>query len=84
MLDQGRMYPETYLTKVFEELSDGCGRFVSISKAQSGGASSTGKTKLDKERHKLSAREMVRLGSLEARKMVGLGSLWAREMVGLG
>ena len=59
MLDQGRIYSDTYLTRVFEELSEGCGRYVSISKAQGGGASTTGRTKLDKERQKLSAREMV-------------------------
>ena len=59
MLDQGRIYSDTYLTRVFEELSEGCGRYVSISKAQGGGASPTGRTKLDKERQKLSAREMV-------------------------
>ena len=51
-------FPERRLRGVFEELGQGCSKFVSLVRG-TGGGSAAGKTKLDKERHKLLVREMV-------------------------
>ena len=58
MIAQETPFPEKRLRGVFEELGSGCSKFVSLVKGTGGGAT-TGKTKLDKERHKLLVREMV-------------------------
>ena len=58
MIVQETPFPEKRLRGVFEELGSGCSKFVSLVKGTGGGAA-TGKTKLDKERHKLLVREMV-------------------------
>ena len=58
MISQETPFPEKRLRGVFEELGSGCSKFVSLVKGTGGGAA-TGKTKLDKERHKLLVREMV-------------------------
>lgn len=60
MLKQEQPFPERRLRGVFEELGSGCSKFVTSVKG-TGGGSSAGKTKLDKERHKLVVREMVRM-----------------------
>ena len=51
-------FPERRLRGVFEELGQGCSKFVTLVRG-TGGGSAAGKTKLDKERHKLLVREMV-------------------------
>lgn len=58
MLETDSEEPETHLKQVLEELSIGCAKYVTISKAATTGPG-TGKTKLDKERIKLCHREMV-------------------------
>ena len=58
MMRQERPFPERRLRGVLEELATGCSRYGSLMKGKSGGAGS-GRTKLDKERHKLCLREMV-------------------------
>ena len=59
MIEEEQPFPEQRLRAVFEELGQGCSKFVSLVKG-TGGGSAAGKTKLDKERHKLLVREMVR------------------------
>ncbi|KAK7100137.1 hypothetical protein V1264_023132 [Littorina saxatilis] len=56
-------FPERRLRGVFEELGQGCTKFVSLVRS-TGGGSAAGKTKLDKERHKLLVREMDQLSTL--------------------
>ena len=58
MLDEETPFPDQRLRSVFEELGQGCSKFVSLVKG-TGGGSAAGKTKLDKERHKVLVREMV-------------------------
>lgn len=57
MIKSETPFPERRLRGVFEELGQGCSKFVSLVKGTAGG--SAAKTKLDKERHKLLVREMV-------------------------
>ncbi|GFR92003.1 otoferlin, partial [Elysia marginata] len=57
MIEEEQPFPEQRLRAVFEELGQGCSKFVSLVKG-TGGGSAAGKTKLDKERHKLLVREM--------------------------
>ncbi|XP_059174098.1 otoferlin-like isoform X2 [Physella acuta] len=63
MIDDEQPFPEQRLRLVFEELGQGCSKFVSLVKG-TGGGSAAGKTKLDKERHKLLVREMDQLSTL--------------------
>ncbi|KAK6179510.1 hypothetical protein SNE40_011846 [Patella caerulea] len=63
MLRQEIPFPERRLRGVFEELGHGCSRFVSLVKGSGGGAAA-GKTKLDKERHKILVRQMDQLSTL--------------------
>lgn len=58
MISQEQPFPEKRLRGVFEELGAACSKFVSLVKGTGGGASA-GKTRLDKERHKLLVRELV-------------------------
>lgn len=58
MIDEEQPFPENRLRGVFDELGQGCSKFVTLVKG-TGGGSAAGKTKLDKERHKLLVREMV-------------------------
>jgi len=58
MINQETPFPEKRLRGVFEELGAACSKFVSLVKGTGGGASA-GKTRLDKERHKLLVRELV-------------------------
>ncbi|ESO87490.1 hypothetical protein LOTGIDRAFT_63021, partial [Lottia gigantea] len=63
MIRQEIPFPERRLRGVFEELGHGCSRFVSLVKGSGGGASA-GKTKLDRERHKILVRQMDQLSTL--------------------
>ncbi|CAL1540078.1 unnamed protein product [Lymnaea stagnalis] len=63
MIEDEQPFPEQRLRLVFEELGQGCSKFVSLVKG-TGGGSAAGKTKLDKERHKLLVREMDQLSTL--------------------
>ncbi|XP_041358290.1 otoferlin-like [Gigantopelta aegis] len=67
MIQTEMPFPEKRLRTVFEELGQGCSKFVSLVKG-TGGGSAAGKTKLDKERHKLLVREMDQMSTL-ARSM---------------
>lgn len=58
MITQEQPFPEKRLRGVFEELGAACSKFVSLVKG-TGGGGSAGKTRLDKERHKLLVRELV-------------------------
>lgn len=51
---------EMNLKQVLDELSIGCGKYVTISKASTTGPG-TGKTKLDREHLKLCQREIVNI-----------------------
>ncbi|XP_076441089.1 otoferlin-like [Babylonia areolata] len=62
-LAQEMPFPERRLRGVFEELGQGCSKFVTLVRG-TGGGSAAGKTKLDKERHKLLVREMDQLSTL--------------------
>lgn len=53
---------ETQLKQVLEDLSIGCAKYVTISKASTTGPG-TGKTKLDKEHLKLCQREIVSIST---------------------
>lgn len=59
MISQETPFPEKRMRGVFEEFGAACSKFVSLVKGTGGGASA-GKTRLDKERHKLLVRELVR------------------------
>ena len=59
MRAQERPFPERRLRGVLDELATGCGRYLSLTQGKVGGAAA-GRTRLDKERHKLCQREMVR------------------------
>ncbi|XP_055886227.1 otoferlin-like isoform X5 [Biomphalaria glabrata] len=63
MIEEEQPFPEQKLRMVFEELGQGCSKFVSLVKG-TGGGSAAGKTKLDKERHKLLVREMDQMSTL--------------------
>ncbi|RUS83182.1 hypothetical protein EGW08_009039, partial [Elysia chlorotica] len=63
MIEEEQPFPEQRLRAVFEELGQGCSKFVSLVKG-TGGGSAAGKTKLDKERHKLLVREMDQMSTL--------------------
>ncbi|KAH9496796.1 hypothetical protein Btru_010276 [Bulinus truncatus] len=63
MIEEEQPFPEQRLRMVFEELGQGCSKFVSLVKG-TGGGSAAGKTKLDKERHKLLVREMDQMSTL--------------------
>lgn len=58
MMETDNTEMEVHLKQVLEELSIGCGKYVTISKAANSGPG-TGKTKLDKEHMKLCQREIV-------------------------
>lgn len=58
MLESDDCNMEQHLKQVLEELTNGCGKYVTISKAATSGPG-TGKTKLDKEHLKLCQREIV-------------------------
>ncbi|KAL5015843.1 hypothetical protein ScPMuIL_005432 [Solemya velum] len=62
MMQQEQPFPERRLRGVFEELGAGCTKFVSLAKGA--GSATGGKTKLDKERHKLLTRELDQLSTL--------------------
>ncbi|XP_046585626.1 otoferlin-like isoform X5 [Haliotis rubra] len=62
MIKSETPFPERRLRGVFEELGQGCSKFVSLVKGTAGG--SAAKTKLDKERHKLLVREMDQQSTL--------------------
>lgn len=49
---------ERQLRTVLEDLSEGCARYISVTKG-AGSGSGLGKTKLDKERMKLCQRDVV-------------------------
>ncbi|XP_052775587.1 otoferlin-like isoform X2 [Mya arenaria] len=63
MINQETPFPEKRLRGVFEELGASCSKFVSLVKGTGGGASA-GKTKLDKERHKLLVRELDQMSTM--------------------
>lgn len=58
LMDADNSEMEQRLKQVMDELSAGCNKYVTISKASTSGPG-TGKTKLDKEHLKLCQREMV-------------------------
>ncbi|XP_046390175.1 otoferlin-like isoform X2 [Ischnura elegans] len=55
---------ERRLKVVLEDLSEGCGRYVSIMKGTGSTGATMGKTKLDKERLKLCQREIEHIGQM--------------------
>ncbi|BFZ16669.1 hypothetical protein BsWGS_19709 [Bradybaena similaris] len=63
LIDEEQPFPENRLCGVFDELGQGCSKFVTLVKG-TGGGSAAGKTKLDKERHKLLVREMDHMTTL--------------------
>ncbi|XP_053394702.1 otoferlin-like isoform X2 [Mercenaria mercenaria] len=63
MISQEQPFPEKRLRGVFEELGAACSKFVSLVKG-TGGGGSAGKTRLDKERHKLLVRELDQMSTL--------------------
>ncbi|KAL3867777.1 hypothetical protein ACJMK2_040627 [Sinanodonta woodiana] len=63
MINQEQPFPERRLRGVFEELGAACSKCVSLVKG-TGGGTATGKTRLDKERHKLLLRELDHLSTL--------------------
>ncbi|KAL4236528.1 C2 domain [Mactra antiquata] len=63
MITQETPFPEKRLRGVFEEFGAACSKFVSLVKGTGGGASA-GKTRLDKERHKLLVRELDQMSTL--------------------
>ncbi|XP_064626480.1 otoferlin-like [Lineus longissimus] len=69
MIRQEKPFPERRLRGVLEELMNGCSRYQALVKGSSGGAAS-GRTKLDKERLKMSQREMDHIKS-HARTLKG-------------
>jgi len=57
MIKTGEDRPDRRLRGVAEELTNGCATYIRLVKGTGGPA--TGKTKLDRERHKLCLREVV-------------------------
>ena len=62
MIVQEQPYPEKRMRGVFEDFGAACSKFVSLVKG-TGGGGSVGKTRLDKERHKLLVRELVSINT---------------------
>lgn len=60
MMETDDVNVEVHLKQVLDELSVGCGKYVTISKSSTTGPG-TGKTKLDKEHLKLCQREIVNI-----------------------
>ena len=58
MVRQERQFIERRLRGVLDELAQNCSRYMTLTQGKSGGGQA-GRTKLDKERHKLCQREVV-------------------------
>ena len=58
MIKTGEERPDRRLRGVAEELANGCAAYTRLVKGT--GGSAMGRTRLDRERHKLCLREMVR------------------------
>ncbi len=59
MMRQERPFPERRLRGVLDELATSCSKYATLMGAKAGGGGTAGRTKLDKERHKLCLREVV-------------------------
>ena len=62
MIRTDKEYPERRLRSVMDDLANGCGTYIRLCKGGAqGGAGSVGRTKLDRERHRMCLRVIERV-----------------------
>lgn len=59
MIKTEQEHPHRRLRGIFDDLASGCSSYTRLAKSNASGAGALGQTKLDREKSRLSAREMV-------------------------